>query len=289
MVSSSFEDLEPEPHIVPRARNGVLPIVTMIVVTLFLIYWYGRGEAAKEEGPLWRKIIAYLEFGESVKALFWGSLAALLLAAGLSLGQRLLSARQVASSALRSAVSLAFALVILILAWAIGETCSDVGTNHFLTAAFGDAFSPWMLPSVLFLLSALVAFSTGTSYGTMAILLPNVVVLAHTVGAESDIGGPAMMLITIGAVLEGSIFGDHCSPISDTTVLSSVATGSDHLHHVRTQAPYAVLVMVIAMVCGYLPMAIFGTEYWVLSWLAGIAALVAFLLLVGRSPERARA
>jgi Na+/H+ antiporter NhaC len=94
-----------------------------------------------------------------------------------------------------------------------------------------------------------------------------------------------MMLITIGAVLEGSIFGDHCSPISDTTVLSSVATGSDHLHHVRTQAPYAVLVMCVAMVCGYLPMAILGPQYWPMSWVAGIAALIGWLLLFGRSPD----
>ena len=120
----------------------------------------------------------------------------------------------------------------------------------------------------------------------MAILLPNVVVLAHTMGAmDGSIGGPAMMMLTIGAVLEGSIFGDHCSPISDTTVLSSVSTGSDHLHHVRTQAPYAVLVMIVAMVVGYLPMAYFGPELWYVSWIAGVAVIVLWLRFVGRSPD----
>ena len=292
MVSSSFDKLEPEADTPQLARNAILPIGFLIIVTMGLIFWYGSAGVASRENldvDLWQLIALYLESGESQKALFWASLAALGLAAILALGQRLLTAQEVVGSAVRSAGALFFAVVILTLAWTIGKICGDVGTNHFLTAAFGDSFSPWLLPSVLFLLSALVAFCTGTSYGTMAILLPNVVVLAHTVGQDSAIGGTAMMLITIGAVLEGSIFGDHCSPISDTTVLSSVATGSDHIHHVRTQAPYAVVVMLIAMVCGYLPMALFGTGYWLLSWLAGIGCIVLWLLFVGRTPTRTAA
>ena len=137
----------------------------------------------------------------------------------------------------------------------------------------------------MFLLASLVAFSTGTSYGTMAILLPNVVVLAHTMGESSAIGGTALMILTIGAVLEGSIFGDHCSPISDTTVLSSVATASDHLHHVRTQAPYAVFTMVLAMVCGYLPMTLMSPQWWPLSWAVAAGAMVVWLLVVGKNPS----
>ena len=293
MISSGFDKLEPEADTPQLARNALLPIGSLIVVTLVLIFVYGSAGAAEAGRDMdisfWRQISTYLEFGESQKALFWASMAALGLASILALGQRLLTARDVVVSAVRSAGALFFAVVILTLAWTIGAICNDVGTNHFLTAAFGDSFSPWLLPSVLFLLSALVAFCTGTSYGTMAILLPNVVVLAHTVGQESDIGGTAMMLITIGAVLEGSIFGDHCSPISDTTVLSSVATGSDHIHHVRTQAPYAVFVMIVAMVCGYLPMALFGIEYWWLSWLAGIACIFLWLRFVGRAPNHTAA
>jgi len=119
----------------------------------------------------------------------------------------------------------------------------------------------------------------------MAILLPNVVVLSHTLGTtDPSIGGTALMILTIGAVLEGSIFGDHCSPISDTTVLSSVATASDHLHHVKTQAPYAVLTMVVAMLCGYLPMTLFGREWWPAAWGAAIAVITIWLLVVGRNP-----
>ena len=225
---------------------------------------------------------------DSARALFWASLVALFVAAVLALGQRILSLQTTLLSALRSAHSLLFAIIILILAWAIGHTCADLGTADFLTATLQQNISPWLLPALMFVLSALVAFSTGTSYGTMAILLPNVVVLSHSLGAASDIvTGPGLMILTIGAVLEGSIFGDHCSPISDTTVLSSVATGSDHLHHVRTQAPYAVLVMVVALLCGYLPTAWFGPQVWPWCAAAGIAVLLGWLFVVGRNPARA--
>jgi Na+/H+ antiporter NhaC len=223
--------------------------------------------------------------GESQRALFWGALSALALATLLAVGQRILSLGDALRSAANSAKSLVFAVVILVLAWSIGQICKDLGTAQFLTAAFLGSFSPWLLPVVLFLLSSLVSFSTGTSYGTMAILLPNVVVLAHTMGSGiPELGGTALMILTIGAVLEGSIFGDHCSPISDTTVLSSVATGSDHLHHVRTQAPYAVMVMGVAVLCGYIPAAVFGPAAWPLCWLGGILALLVLLFTVGRRP-----
>lgn len=92
------------------------------------------------------------------------------------------------------------------------------------------------------------------------------------------------MVLTIGAVLEGSIFGDHCSPISDTTVLSSVASGSDHLHHVQTQAPYAVLGMLTALTCGYLPCALLGPQAWWLAFVLSLSVVGGFLLVFGRRP-----
>jgi Na+/H+ antiporter NhaC len=110
-----------------------------------------------------------------------------------------------------------------------------------------DHLRPEVLPIILFLLSALIAFSTGSSWSTMSILLPLVVGLSYHLGETLPMGGHALMVISIGSVLEGSIFGDHCSPISDTTVLSSTATASDHIDHVRTQIPYALLVMVVAL------------------------------------------
>ncbi|MHC4077606.1 MAG: Na+/H+ antiporter NhaC family protein [Planctomycetota bacterium] len=289
MISRGFTRLEAPAGIAHLARNAVIPIGLLVVLTISLIYYIGHSNTPAEDlpGGFLERIRTVLSNTESELALVIASFTALIVAAVLAMGQKLLTPKQTVGSALRSARSLGFAVVILILAWSMGSTCEDVGTSFFLTAAFHGKFAPWLLPVVMFALASLVAFCTGTSYGTMAILLPNIVVLAHTMGEQPGaeyLGGPALMVLTIGAVLEGSIFGDHCSPISDTTVLSSVATGSDHLHHVRTQAPYAAFAMVVSMVCGYLPVALLGPGSWPLAWLLGISVLVLWLLVVGRRP-----
>ena len=129
--------------------------------------------------------------------------------------------------------------------------------------------------------------SAGSSWSTMTILLPIVVALAYNLGEATDsIGGYLLMLISIGAVLEGSIFGDHCSPISDTTVMSSIASASDHIDHVRTQAPYAVLTMVTAMLFGYFPVTFLGLSPW-LCMVAGVVFLAGFLFYAGQKAEAA--
>ncbi|MEY2980042.1 MAG: Na+/H+ antiporter NhaC family protein [Planctomycetota bacterium] len=293
MVAEDLDRTEPPEGAPLLGRNAFLPILLLVSATVFLVFRQGTATLAAEDPgalslPLLERIPKILGGGESQRALFYASIGACALAMLLAIGQRILTVGDAVQSAVRSAKSLGFAIIILVLAWSIGAVCKDLGTAQFLTAAFHGSFQPWLLPIVLFITSALVAFSTGTSYGTMAILLPNVVVLAHVMGSEvPELGGVGLMILTIGAVLEGSIFGDHCSPISDTTVLSSVSTGCDHLHHVRTQAPYAVAVMAIATVCGYLPAALLGPSYWPLSWLLGLAAIVGLLLIVGRDPRRA--
>jgi Na+/H+ antiporter NhaC len=137
---------------------------------------------------------------------------------------------------------------------------------------------------ILFLLAGLVSFATGTSWGTMGILLPLVVGLSYTIGEGSDVGGHLLMVMSIGAVLEGSIFGDHCSPISDTTVLSSVACAADHVDHVRTQAPYALVTMGTGLVVGYLPCAFFGMSPF-LGLVLGMACLTAIVFLFGKKAD----
>jgi len=132
---------------------------------------------------------------------------------------------------------------------------------------------------LLFAVGCAVSFATGSSWSTMAILLPNVIGLASALGPQTALGAVGMVVVSIGAVLDGSIFGDHCSPISDTTVLSSVSSGSDHIDHVRTQTPYAIAAAVIAVVCGYLP-AVFVSG-WSLPLAAGCAALAIAALLFG--------
>ena len=169
------------------------------------------------------------------------------------------------------------ALIILVLAWAIKEACDAVGTSDYLVAALGDSLPAAALPVLVFLLASVVAFSIGTSWTTMAILLPTTIPLAH------NLGGMPIAVLVAAAVLDGAIFGDHCSPISDTTVLSSVASGCDHLDHVKTQFPYALATMAVAALVGYIGTALFWPA-WV-GLLIGAGTICAMLWLFGKDPD----
>ncbi|MCP4003103.1 MAG: hypothetical protein GY725_02790 [bacterium] len=189
---------------------------------------------------------------------------------------------EIRAAALSSTSALGFAIAILFLAWMIGAVCVEIGTADYLVALTSGNVAPGLIPVLLFFVACVVAFSTGTSWGTMSILLPNVVALAAAAGEQHALGSLGMVTICIGAVLEGSIFGDHCSPISDTTVLSSIASGSDHIDHVRTQLPYALTVAVLALLAGYLP------SIWLTSWsfpmafASGMALALVVLFAAGR-------
>ncbi len=215
-----------------------------------------------------------------------GLLASTLLGEEKSPNNQSLRPDEALRAAINSSRALVLAIGILFLAWMIGAACTQLGTASYLVAQvsgyMGNIY--WLLPILLFLVSCLVSFSTGSSWSTMGILLPIVVALAFQIGEQAEgITGLGLLILSIGAVLEGSIFGDHCSPISDTTVLSSVSSASDHIDHVRTQMPYAVTVMVVALGIGYLPQGLGWWSHWV-SLGAGIAALFAILVVVGRRP-----
>ncbi|MBD3337369.1 MAG: Na+/H+ antiporter NhaC family protein, partial [Candidatus Eisenbacteria bacterium] len=146
--------------------------------------------------------------------------------------------------------------------------------------------NPHLLPVLIFLTAGLISFATGTSWGTMAILIPVTVPLAIETSRFHGLGPDPSYRIFLGSlssILAGAVFGDHCSPISDTTVLSSMATSCDHLDHVRTQLPYALLAGVVGMALGDIPTAYGLSPWW--SLLAGSAVLILFVLLVGRRIE----
>jgi Na+/H+ antiporter NhaC len=134
-----------------------------------------------------------------------------------------------------------------------------------------------LLPMLIFFLAALVSFSIGTSWTTMAILIPTVVPLAHA------LGGLPLTILAAAAVLDGAIFGDHCSPISDTTVMSSMSSSCDHIDHVKTQMPYAITTMVMAAFFGYLgTAALYPSSLGMILGMCGIAAI---LFIFGRNPD----
>jgi Na+/H+ antiporter NhaC len=171
------------------------------------------------------------------------------------------------------------ALVILVLAWALADVCRALNTSGYLIEQVSFSFT--ILPLVTFLLAAGIAFSTGTSWGTMAILVPLTLSYATELSVGADPSqSQGVILAGLGAVLAGAVFGDHCSPISDTTVRSSMASGCDHIDHVRTQLPYALTVAAVAIVAGYLPAGLGYSPF--LSLAVGAGILVMILLVAGR-------
>ncbi len=145
------------------------------------------------------------------------------------------------------------ACMILVLAWTLGDICGEVKTADYIISLTEGLLTPALLPAVTFLTAALVSFCTGTSWGTMPILVPIAVPLAFKLlgGDPNTVLAEPIYLATFASVLSGCVFGDHCSPLSDTTILSSIASGSDHVDHVRTQLPYALTTGVISLVLGY--------------------------------------
>lgn len=265
MVAEAFTRMAARPGTQPRAVNVAIPVALLLGGTILGIALLGM---------------------ESVQALFLASILSFGAASLLALVQRLLSPLEILAAACSTVRSLLFAFTILLLAWAIGTVCQDLGTAPTMVAALGGLLRPELLPLALFATSCLISFSTGSSWSTMAILLPNVVVLAGTLGKGTALGSEGLLILSIGAVLEGSIFGDHCSPISDTTILSSVAAASDHMDHTRTQIPYALLSMGAAVAAGYLPVALLGRAWWPLCLVAGILGMALLLLLAGKDPAR---
>ena len=167
---------------------------------------------------------------------------------------------------------------ILIFAWSIAATIGSLGANVYLVNLLGDSLSPALLPSIGFLLAGVIAFSTGTSFGTMGIILPIIIPLGYSLNPELS-----FVTIVISSVLTGATFGDHCSPISDTTILSSVGGGCNHIEHVKTQMPYALVVGLISVVAYYF--AAIGISPWILLAIGSvIVALVIYF--VGEKVEQ---
>ncbi|MDE0314050.1 MAG: hypothetical protein OXM61_04040 [Candidatus Poribacteria bacterium] len=148
---------------------------------------------------------------------------------------------------------------IILCAWGIKASCDKLLTGPFIASILSDVVSPLWFPALVFVVASLTSFATGTSWGTMAILIPTAIPVAYLL--DNNTYG-ITTIICLGAVLDGAIFGDHCSPISDTTILSAIVSSCDPMHHVRTQMPYALTVAAIALMCGYLPAAL-GLPSWI--------------------------
>ncbi len=274
-AATSKENLPKEgiPH---RAVNALIPVAVLIFGVVGGLLATGEGET----------IQAIINSSDSYTALMWASLLGVFAAVALTSVQRLMSIGDIVEAWYSGLKGMLFAMIILVLAWALSAITEDLHTASYLVSILGEALPAGIVPAVVFLLAAATAFATGSSWGTMGILLPLVIPLAWAVmvlNGEATVGDYHILYSTISCILAGSVWGDHCSPISDTTILSSMASGCDHIDHVRTQLPYAMTVGVVAMVVGTIP-AGFGMNPWI-AYPIAIGILIAINRFVGRSTE----
>ncbi|HEY5616094.1 MAG TPA: Na+/H+ antiporter NhaC family protein [Bacteroidota bacterium] len=268
-----------------RWYNGLVPIVTILVVGLYGLYSTGTAALA-EEGITSYGVGDIISKSDSYGALMWASLSGCLAAIVLSVVQRILTLVKAIDAWFHGVKAMLLAMLILILAWAIGAVTQELHTAEYLVQILRGTIAPHWLPVLVFLIAAGVSFATGTSWGTMAIMMPLVIPLGHNLSIDAQLTGASYNVIlngVISSVLAGAVFGDHCSPISDTTILSSMASACDHIDHVRTQLPYAVLVAVICMIVGDIPTA-FGLSPWI-SIAVGTAVMTGVLYFFGKKVE----
>ena len=277
-TDTSSELMSPKKGLTYRWWNAALPVLTVIVVVLAGLYTTGRTSVGPDASL--REVFAE---ADPFSTLLWGSLAGCLVAILISIGQRMLTVQECIDAWLGGMKAMMIAMIILTLAWSLGSVTEAIGTAQYLSLLLSDRVGLQLIPLIVFVTCAAMAFATGTSWGTMAIMLPLVIPLTVSLGGAATYPGGDQMEILLGAtasVLAGAIFGDHCSPISDTTILSSTASACDHMDHVRTQLPYAVLVGLIGMLLGNV-----GTAYGLPPWgalLGGVFLLFLFLQFRGR-------
>ncbi len=300
----ALEDLSPVKDAPLRAYNAVIPVLIVVCMTMYGLLDTGfsatyaelLGTGASSSGQSWGSIWAdmgallggeepgfFLKLGklignaDSYVALLWSSISGIVAALLLTLVGRIMNLDTTMGALVAGFKTMLPALIILTLAWSLAITTEELHTALYLTSTLEGSINPYFMPAIIFVLSAAIAFSTGSSWSTMAILYPIAIPTTWAICRAAGID-PAIsleiMLNVIATVLAASVMGDHCSPISDTTILSSLASDCNHIDHVRTQLPYALTVGSVSLVAGTLSTLLGG------GWAISLAMLLASLLLL---------
>ena len=278
------EQIEKEPqsaHII----DALIPLLVLIFGTVIGLIFTGYDASVwNTDSGFFSKISATIGAANSYKALLWASLFSLLTAIVMTLLRGQLKFVKVMEEMVEGFKSMFNAVLILTMAWSIALVTKDMHTAEFVSQLLVQwSLSPMLVPVLTFVLAALIGFSTGTSWGTMAILYPLILPASWLLCQEQGMSVDASMPLfynVVASVLAGSVMGDHCSPISDTTIMSSLASRCDHIQHVSTQMPYALTVGGVALLLGVLPTAL-GLPSWV-AFLLGFAVLWLIVRLVGK-------
>lgn len=239
MISAEVIALEKKSGVPARARNMIIPIFTMVFMMPVGLIYSGWGQVEHIENlSFFSAVFRAISSGSGSTAVLWAVLSAILVAAILYRSQKIFKLKEIIDLTFKGIGGLIPLALLMMLAFAIGKVSLDLGTGLYAAELAQIWISPNFVPVILFLISGFVAFSTGTSWGTFAIMLAVGVPMAQSM----DLSIP----VAVAAVLGGGVFGDHCSPISDTTIISSMASASDHIDHVKTQFPYALIAAGVA-------------------------------------------
>lgn len=263
-----------------RIWNAILPIGIMVFGTIagLIVTGYDSAVWNDPSAGFFAKLSSTIGASDSYKALLWSSFSGLTVALLLTVLQRIAILTEVIDWAMEGFKNMLGAVAILILAWSLALVSEELQTSEFLSGWLTGKVNPVWFPFLTFLLSALVSFSTGSSWSTMAILYPILLVSSWKISMAAGLDYEASLQIffnVTACVLSGSVMGDHCSPISDTTILSSLSSQCNHIDHVRTQMPYAVIVGLVSVTFGTLL-----TSLGVSSWLAFAAGFGVLYLIV---------
>ncbi len=271
-----------------KISNALVPVLTLIIGAFIALFYNGYQNILSLGDPGLIAVVshgfsfAFLRecFSESNAsiALTQSAIFASMIAIFMGWRQKIYSLKDAVNTWIKGAGAMVITVTILILAWSLSGVIGKLGTADYLVGVISGNIPPFLLTALIFIMGALISFATGTSYGTMGILMPLAIPLAYALSPE-----PTFLYMNIGAVLTGSIFGDHCSPISDTTILSSMGAGCDHLAHVNTQLGYALPVAGISVIACMIPTAMGLPVY--LSLLLGLAAVAGLIFLFGKNPE----
>lgn len=311
-----MEDLTPVAGAPHNWLDAVIPVAAVILMTILgllstgmeTLYGelYPQGGGSHAWGHLWSELPRLFPEGESsfiaklgkvigsadsYVALLWASLSGVILAILITLSKKIMNVTDTMHWLVTGFKTMMPALIILTLAWSLAITTEQLHTAEYLSKLLQGNINPYLLPVIVFILSAFISFSTGSSWSTMAILYPIAIPTTYAVCTAAGMEASLvieLILCVISTVLSASVLGDHCSPISDTTILSSLASDCNHLDHVRTQFPYAITVGIVSMIALTISILLGGNFYInILIYIIAFGVLYLIIKFVGKDTETA--
>lgn len=298
--------LNPKPGKPTRWFNAIIPFVLVVLIVVGGMIWEGYYKTAEQEARLDIEIKyaelneldqlkdslkeeknaitynlqSFFSKGSSFHGLIWASFIGSAVAILLVISQNILTLTEAMDSWIAGTKTMLVAILILMHAWALSSTCKKLYTSQFIASGLAGKVNSGFLPTIVFVMAAIVSFSTGSAWGTMALLFPLMVPLSN----ELAPGSWLIMLGTISSILSGAVWGNHTSPVSDSCIMSSTSCGSDHTDHVKTQAVYALIVGIISIITCTLPVGFGLYPSWV-GLIIGVLVILLLLLAIGRHPE----